>query len=294
MTLAAGVWLLSVWPWRASALYGSTRKDTHLPIHITLEDEQRAVSALADFFRTAVLPDIQDQRCCVLAARLATKALDRVGIPNLHRHVDATCFNDELLYHLTAGTTPEDVPMSAWSIAVWSDHEERFPTHPSNGFSGHLIVETENYFIDLSSRQFDRSEHNITTGGPLVMPLSKLTEVRQTFARPGSWNVPIKSGHYWFNDAVNPLEPTGLSSWRYGYREFLPKCVKAIRRAMYSEPPVALAQLKGVQNKKATSWCWAPSVAEMKSTDSKEIHEFEALGLNGPRFAFHRLQGKHR
>ena len=109
-------------------------------------------------------------------------------------------------------------------------------SYDPNGFSGHLIVETENFMIDLSAQQFDRPQHEIVTGGPLVVPLSDLTEVRQGFVLNETWSVPIELGHYWFNDAVLPTRPSNSNDWRYGYRDFLPDCVKAMRRAMYSEP----------------------------------------------------------
>lgn len=217
----------------------ATRKESKLPTQITLGDEQRAVNALADFFSSEVQPRMRDLRSCVMAARLATKSLDRIGIPNQFSHVDATCLNDEWLHHAQLGTPAEEVPLTAWSISVWSNHDLVFRpsgNYDPNGFSGHLIVETENFMIDLSAQQFDRPQHEIITGGPLVVPLSDLTEVRQGFVLNETWSVPIELGHYWFNDAVLPTRPSNSNDWRYGYRDFLPDCVKAMRRAMYSEP----------------------------------------------------------
>jgi len=213
----------------------ATRKENQLPIHITLEDEQRAVNALADFYSSRVQPCLPSTSSCILAARLATKALRRIGIPSEHKHVDATCFNDVYLRHLEAGTSEEDFPASACCGAAWSDLDGT-PKSASpwdlESFNGHLIVETEHYIVDLSAPQFDVYEHHIVTGGPLVVPRVDLVDVGG-----GTWSMPIKLGHYWFSEARLPKYPADCGDWQVGYKPYLADCVKAMRHAMYSEPP---------------------------------------------------------
>ena len=221
----------------------ATRRENQLSIHITLEDEKRAVNALADFWSSEVQPNMRTLSACLMAARLATKALDHIGVSNQLSHVDATCINDDWLHHALSGNPAAKRPSSAWSLAVWSNHDQVFQSagrFNPNGFSGHLIVETDNFMIDLSAQQFDREQHRILTGGPLVVPLKDLTEVRHAFVLNETWSVPIKLGHYWINDAVLPSTPSDSDDWRRGYRDFLPDCVKAMRLAMYSEPPTMM------------------------------------------------------
>lgn len=63
----------------------------------------------------------------------------------------------------------------AWSVGVGFGQAmvaTNKDSRQSNGFDGHLIVTTDNFYVDLTAYQFDRLEHGINTQGPLVVPIS--------------------------------------------------------------------------------------------------------------------------
>jgi hypothetical protein len=66
------------------------------------------------------------------------------------------------------GTKAEHLPDDAWNVSVTRFSEDR------GGWSGHLLVETDHFILDLTSEQFARPEKNINVPSNLIVPLSDL------------------------------------------------------------------------------------------------------------------------
>jgi hypothetical protein len=108
---------------------------------------------------------------CILAANYTHRVLDAFEIKHQVRPIGATIFNRkgwELF-----PTPANELPPEAWSVHCSSRSEHVL----MSGWSGHLVVETAEYFIDLSANQFSRPGHQITILGPLIVPRSSIKEL---------------------------------------------------------------------------------------------------------------------
>jgi hypothetical protein len=103
----------------------------------------------------------------------------------------------------------------------------------NNGtFRGHLIIETDNFLVDLSALQFDTPGYQVRTFGHLIVPLANLEEVEH-----GVWSVPIPLGRYLFCDAERPVNPASLKDVEELFRPIIPECVRRVRQAMNGGVP---------------------------------------------------------
>lgn len=108
---------------------------------------------------------------CILAANYTHRVLDAFEIEHKVRPVGATVFNRkgwELF-----GTPSGQLPPEAWSVHCSS----RSAHVLENGWSGHLVVETKEFLIDLSAEQFSRPAHQIQIFSPLVVPRENIKEL---------------------------------------------------------------------------------------------------------------------
>lgn len=108
---------------------------------------------------------------CILAGNYAHRILDRLGVPHRVRPIGVTVFNQkgwELF-----GVPAEELPDDAWSVHCSS----RSAHILENGWSGHLVIETENFFLDLTAEAFARPSNNINIFGPLLVPRSQIAEL---------------------------------------------------------------------------------------------------------------------
>jgi hypothetical protein len=108
---------------------------------------------------------------CILAGNFTHRILEQLEVPHQVRAIGATIFNQkgwELF-----GTPNDELPDDAWSVHCSS----RSAHIMENGWSGHLIVETENFFIDLTAEAFARPAHHINIFGPLIVPSSQIKEL---------------------------------------------------------------------------------------------------------------------
>lgn len=191
----------------------------------TIERERAILQELARYYEARVEPTLSTPRACVLAARITNLMLTEFGISHLITHVDAFIVNDEWRDFINSGGHLRGIamPETAWSIGYNSAEKPERKSLP-----GHLVVETDNYFVDLSSRQFDRPQHNIETDSPMVVPLGSLTELPN-----GVWSVPIRKGHYLFRDAAVPRTPgPSFTDWHQNCWHFAADCEATIRRAL--------------------------------------------------------------
>ena len=191
----------------------------------TIDREKIVLSELASFYATRIVPTLATLRACVFASRLTSAILTRFEIPHKVTHVDVLVVNDEWwdFYIEKRITEITELPETAWSVGCNSDEKPQ-----ANGFPGHLVVETEDFFVDLSSGQFDRPQHKILTNSPLVAPLGDLLELHDDW-----WSIPILEGRYVFRDAAVPRMPSQSSpDWSRNCWASISECEKAIRHVL--------------------------------------------------------------
>ena len=140
-----------------------------------IETERRVIDALVELWDSEVRPHVVTN-ACVLSARIASEVLSHFGIQHEVFPMAAMAMNDEMLKHQQEG-----VHYSAWSPTAWSvgvGFGQMVATNKDSrdgtGFDGHVVVVTENHYIDLTAYQFDRLEHHINTGGSIVVPMGEL------------------------------------------------------------------------------------------------------------------------
>lgn len=192
----------------------------------TVDREMIVLRELANYYETCVEPTLGTHRACVLATRITNLMLTEFEIPHVVTHIDSFIVNDDWWDFVNSKSDLDitRLPETAWSIGCNSAE-----TPKKNGFPGHLVVETDNYFVDLSSRQFDRPQHNIITAAPLIVPLGQLTELPDDF-----WSVPIPKGHYLFRDAAVPRNPSrSCSDSKQNHLRYVSDCEAAIRHALH-------------------------------------------------------------
>jgi hypothetical protein len=137
---------------------------------ITIDEEKFILDAIVDGWR-----DIEAGRIgtlgnggnsCVLAGNFARRILENQKVPHRLRPVGAISFNTKGFEMF--GTNANDLPDDAWNVAV-----TRF-SQDFGGWSGHLLVETDNFILDLTSEQFARPAKNIHVPSNLIVPMSDL------------------------------------------------------------------------------------------------------------------------
>ena len=85
------------------------------------------------------------------------------------------------------------------------------------------MVETEHHFIDFTAGQFDRPQHGIVTGSPLIVPHHRLVETDVW------WEVPITEGIYTFRDAEYPSSPRNAPDWHTNYKRDAKRLIDELR-----------------------------------------------------------------
>jgi len=196
---------------------------------LSLNKETAVLEVAKDFYLREVAPVVVPN-ACILASRIITVALAKYNVQCWATQVDAVCWNNEgfrLRNDLNAfRSTP-----TAWSVGVmsepsnqWVRNELESGSNPfDRKFYGHLIVETPNHFVDFTASQFDRPEKGIVTGSPLIVPNSRLTEVKD------GWIVPIEQGVYVFRDAQHPASPQGTPDWDANYKRDAKRLIEELR-----------------------------------------------------------------
>lgn len=167
---------------------------------------------------------------CILAANYTHRVLEMFDIEHKVRPIGATVFNRTGWQ--TFGTPADKLPPEAWSVHCSS----RSPHLLEKGWSGHLVVETNNFFIDLSAEQFSRPAHQIQIFSPLIVPRSEIQElpsgtpVHQLGRTEHAYIFDLGSGIYtfYYEDWNRVYEKA--RDWHRSYRELgLGKVVNAIQ-----------------------------------------------------------------
>lgn len=183
----------------------------------TIERERTAVTAIARIYHEMLQPLLPSDAMCVFATRITSLLLTELRIKHTCSHLDVICMNDEMFECLS--TPPDARPETAFECGTLSI-DRPLPSSSDeevdNAFYGHMIIETSNFFVDLTAHQFDLPEQRIVTGSPLVVPLGSLTEPRLNylgFEMDNVWSVPIERGHYFFRNAMLQDVPRTEAEW---------------------------------------------------------------------------------
>lgn len=188
-----------------------------------ISSEAELLREVADFWTKEIQPKVVPQ-ACVLASRITTYALSRFGIKWEVHHSDALAVNDEWYnLYFEQGVPQELLPPTAWSVGAVTMKNvvgtHRHITFGDKGFSGHLVVTTDEHFIDLSSGQFDRPNNGIITGAPLIVSRSLITKP-QTLRARDFISVPITQGKFLLRRAKVKADYKWTPDWAHTHKRW--------------------------------------------------------------------------
>lgn len=173
------------------------------------------------------------QNSCILGCNFAHQLLIRLGVDHEVLPVGTTVFNRRgwELFGVPANRLPDD---------AWQVHCSTRSLGP--GFSGHVVIQTKNYFFDPTAVQFSRPEHNIFVGKTLIVPLSEM-KVHQRGSKPHPIHLlyrtdefrtfPIGSGLYsYFFEKWNTVYRRS-PDWKISPRELgIPDIIAEMRKGI--------------------------------------------------------------
>jgi hypothetical protein len=119
---------------------------------------------------------------CIWAGNFVHKVLKCLRIPHKVVPVGTVIFNEQGWKE--AGIAASEMSNEAWNVSVSRYSGDR------GGWSGHLIVETPNFFFDPNSTQFIRPEHDILLPPFIVIPNSELLSWQDTPTAPKGLTAP--------------------------------------------------------------------------------------------------------
>ncbi len=146
---------------------------------------------------------------CILGSNFAHQLLIRFGVDHEVLPIGTTVFNKRgwELFGIPAHRLPDDawqVNCSSYSLGA--------------GFSGHVVVQTKNFFLDLTADQFSRPEHNILINGTLIVPLSEM-EVHQRGSEPHPIHLLYRTNEFRTFPIGSGLYSYFLEKWNTVYRK---------------------------------------------------------------------------
>lgn len=148
------------------------------------------------------------ENSCILGNNFAHQILMRLDIDHEVLPVGTTVFNRRgwELFGIPVSRLPDD----AWQVNC-SSYSEGF------GFSGHIVIQTKNYFFDLTASQFSRPEHNIFVGKTLIVPLSEM-KVHRRDPKPHPIHLLYKTTEFRTFPIGSGLYSYFLEKWNTVYR----------------------------------------------------------------------------
>ena len=201
-----------------------------------IETERKILDSLVELWNSEVRPHVVTN-ACVLSARLASEVLDYFGIKHRVLPMSVMAMNDEMLKH-----QQEDVHYTAWSPTAWSvgvGFGQMVATNKDSrdgtGFDGHVVVVTDNHYIDLTAYQFNRVEHRINTGGSVVIPMTDITyPFTLSSEMPNEWiYIALQQGHLLMAPNGND-EFKDSPDWRTHYKRQAGDIIRQIRTRISS------------------------------------------------------------
>lgn len=184
-------------------------------VEVRTQDHRIMVETLSSVWLRGAAPRLSTDGACVAGARFGLEFLTRFGVESWVTQVDAIGL-DELSYReVLNGEGP-----TGWSVGALS------VTSVPNKWNGHVVVETNDWFVDLTAGQFDRPDKGIMFGHGLCVPVGELTH--HVGIWQGDWfEVPVAKGHYLFRDAVVQRDITKAPDW-HGGLDLLKETVKIL------------------------------------------------------------------
>ena len=172
-----------------------------------------------------------DDNSCILAVNFAHKILSALDVPHVIVPIGTTVFNKDGYDHF--GKPASELPDSAWSV-----HCSTRST--GSGFSGHLVIETENYLLDLTALQFERKNHNIVIGESLIVPHGDMEvfvrdsnpcSINKLFGAHVVYKFSLSEGIYTYYEEEWNKVYTKSADWKATYRELgIAKVVESIKQ----------------------------------------------------------------
>jgi len=162
------------------------------------------VETLVSAWLRGAVPRLTNTGACVAGARFGLELLSRLGVESCVTQVDAIGLDEQSYMEVINGKGP-----TGWSVGALS------VTTAPNAWNGHVVLETNDWFIDLTAGQFDRPDKGILFGNGLCVPVGELTH--HVGIWQGDWfEVPVAQGHYLFRDAVIQRDITKAPDWHGG------------------------------------------------------------------------------
>jgi len=141
-----------------------------------LEEEEQILNELGiAIYETASVIGLASNHC-IWAGNFAHKVLKCLDIPHKVRPVGTIVFNKEGWEQ--AGNSADKMSAGAWNVTA-----SRF-SPDLGGWSGHLVIETDNFFFDPNSSQFVREDRNILLPPFITIDRNELLSPRDTTAYP--------------------------------------------------------------------------------------------------------------
>lgn len=199
--------------------------------NIRMNYELAVIEAIAEDWKQ--IQQNLPQNSCILAGRVASEVLTDRNIDHEVVPIAAVVENHAMrAVHMT-GVMNDD----AWNVCCGEFMNVEQP--PETGsWTGHLVVVTDNYFIDLTATQFARPAKQINIDSPLIAKLDDL----QTYEIPLydkntiwiGFQLPA-GGRYLFQPQLgNQRYKTG-PDWQRGYKSFAGSMIRNVRRAIGNE-----------------------------------------------------------
>lgn len=170
----------------------------------TYHVERLMIETLSSVWVRGAVPRLTTAGACVAGSRFGLEYLRQVGIDCWVTQVDAIGLDEQSYEEVLNGEGP-----TGWSVGALS------VTEVPNKWNGHVVVETNEWFVDLTAGQFDRPDKGIVFGHGLCVPVGELVE--HVGVWQGDWfEVPVAQGHYLFRDAVVQRDITKAPDWHGG------------------------------------------------------------------------------
>jgi hypothetical protein len=168
------------------------------------QDHQIMVETLSSVWLRGAAPRLTTDGACVAGARFGLEFLKHAGIESWVTQLDAIALDEQSYREMLNGEGP-----TGWSVGALS------VTEVPNKWNGHVVVETNDWFIDLTAGQFDRPDKGIVFGHGLCVPVGELID--HVGIWQGDWfEVPVAQGHYLFRDAVVQRDIKKAPDWHGG------------------------------------------------------------------------------
>jgi len=190
-----------------------------------LQETSDFTTALKDYWCEHIQPEVLPN-ACILASRYASELLTYFGIENFVLPVSVIACNDSMLEFLTTTDGQPPFPDEAWSVGVGVSNAKAEIRPEGHGWNGHAVVVTRSHFIDLTAPQMDRPQYSIMTGGPIVTPLSGITESPLI----ENWRyIKLPEGHYSWKPTTDASFKTS-KDWRVTYKLFTGDAIRSLRK----------------------------------------------------------------